>query len=661
MIKRYFILTVLISLLISATAQDKTHNAYPAQKGIFVFTGNDIINQSKPVDGATAYKIERRIVNLGDWDELDQISAPDNISSFKKVLKKTSKIYPKYIVEEFVNVNELWERAMKNPTVDSLGLMITFIPLRVALGTMYLDKKVKNGFEYEYRISVNRNNSWETTMVSTPVTFNPDTVAIDLTLKESRMYTGYMNMVVEFSPRNMIAFVETFRRQNLQGNFTKVFPQLGYQFKDNNLILRVQDYDVQESSLYEYTFKAYDYFGNQFFINDTIYSKTFDQSTLVIPYNLKATGAKAKKGIKISWQMKNTELISNIRLYRSELIDGEFERIANLPSTDSTYFDDQVKPMTKYWYYLQLEDLTGETSFESAKFLGIYKTNNSPEPVQYVFAKIENEKIVINWSKGIDAAGYYVYRADNENAYHPLSNYLTDTVFVDNIKQMKKGLSYRYAIQTENSSYQKSELSTPASVFIENDEAPKAPAGLQLVSEPDHIRLIWYAQHTVDYNVAGYYIYRRLQGTSEWIQLSNEMIAVNQYRDSTVLNGQSFEYTVRSVSPNGLLSPVTYTVMTNTAYKGKYLGPPASVKAVAEKELIRISWTKSNQDKVVGYKIYKKEYKGKFKLLANIENTGITEFEDNNVKKGMLYIYEVVLINSEGQESKQPAKEAVWF
>lgn len=664
MIKKCFLVVVVLTILINhyGFSQETVSIAFPGQKGIFVLAGTDIINETHPVDGATAYKIERREANMGSWIEIEQISAPENISEFKKVIKKTSKIYPKYIFEDLVDVDGLWQEIVKYPTTDSLGLMVAYVPLHLALGTMCFDKKVKNGMSYEYRVSVYKNNSWTATMQSYPVVFAPDTVEVKAAIKEKKSYDDNIKLILELTPRSNIAFVEVLRRKNLTGDFIEINPKLGYQFTGDMMKLRIDDSEVEQGSGYEYTFKAYDYFGNRFMINDTVFAKTFGRSTIIVPHNLKVTGSDMKRANIISWQTDHPEQVTNIRIYRSKEIDGEYERIADLPNSQTSFIDEKALPMVKYWYYLELEDLTGEVSYKSARIFGIYKSSFAPEPVQYVFAKVEDKTVKINWSGGVDGAnGYYVYRAADDEPYIPVSELLTDTVFTDDVKNLMKATSYRYAIKTENTSYLKSRLSKPASVYIEDDNPPRAPAGLQLFSEPDYVRIIWNTQLETDRNVAGYNVYRRIIGNTEWKQLNETAMPVNQYKDYTVVNGQNYEYTVRSVSSNGLLSPVTYTISQDVPYKGKYLGAPTDVRVLAEKEQISITWAKCLLEQVVGYKIYKKKKDGQYKLIATIDDLSATKYLDKEVKKGELYIYQVSLVNKEGSESKNPAKRAVWF
>jgi fibronectin type 3 domain-containing protein len=77
---------------------------------------------------------------------------------------------------------------------------------------------------------------------------------------------------------------------------------------------------------------------------------------------------------------------------------------------------------------------------------------------------------------------------------------------------------------------------------------------LQGTAVPLGIRLSWNPPDSEDDPIAGYNIYRSLEGSSQFQQLNRSPNSPTAYTDSTVQTGQTYSYYVTSVDSSGLES-----------------------------------------------------------------------------------------------------------
>jgi fibronectin type 3 domain-containing protein len=644
-----------------ALAQDEYNIAYPGSQGMYVFTGNLIVNTGFPVDGISAYRIDKKEKN-GSWEQVAIIEAPQNKNELVNRFNQAKVPFPAGTIDNYVDLDELWEIIQTERHLDSLILLSGIVPAQIALGNMVLDTDVKHGQDYQYKVYVRRNNRWEPFLLSYPVKYEKPNYKINFRVREKTELENRISVELAVFPRGNILVLQPHRRENFNGNFARVNTRMGYRPRRDTLIVMMEDSLVKENTGYEYTFTAFDFFGNATQVHDTIFAKTFSELTTMVPYNLKGYRLTGAEGNAISWRLRNPGRISNISIYRSESFDGPFEKIGNASPADTIYLDETATPMVQYWYYLDMTDITGKKSFSSAKIFTRYKTSFLPPPPFNISAIPVEGGVGLTWQNSDpNVRGFYLYRSTTDGNFELVSNLLTDSFFVDQSSALVGNQTYRYAIQSENTSYMKSRMSDPAYVIPGIESKPIAPVGMQLVAEPDHLKIFWESVNEGDPSLVGYHILRKEAGTNDWLQLNAIPVKINSFNDSTLQHGLVYEYAVVAIDFRGNKSEIEYSVTHHIPYQGNVLGPPADVKVSTSGQLVEMTWNPLQMEDINGYKVYRRAYGEDYKLVEIIGDPSTGLFSDKGLKKGTLYMYQVTSLDKKGNESGRSKTVAIWF
>lgn len=463
-------------------------------------------------------------------------------------------------------------------------------------------------------------------------------------------------------PRSNIVLLQAKRRSNFSGIYKGVTPEVGYRPLRDTLFIIMTDSSIQANTAYEYAFTGYDSFGNRINLNDTVFAKTFSQQTLNVPYHLKVYMIPGAEGNVLSWRLDDPSRIANISIYRSTSFDDGFIKIGDASPADTMVVDELTDPLVKYWYYLEMADITGETTFTSAKIFGRYETIYNPGPPVNITAESVENGVAVSWEAGTEnIRGYHVYRSHAEGNFDLISNLLTDTFFVDKSDALNGNQTYKYAIQTENTSYLKSELLEPVFMVPGIETIPEAPTGIQINPNPDFIRIIWEPVNETDPSVRGYIVLRRSDDEEEWNELNQNPVLINSYSDSTIQHGKAYWYAVQAIDFRGNRSEISYTAWHHIPFQGKKIGPPTDLKVSTDGQRIELTWIADQRDGINGYKVYRKTYGQDYALIEIINNPTTGLYEDQDVSSNSLYMYQVTSGDTKVNESKRSKAIAIWF
>jgi len=345
------------------------------------------------------------------------------------------------------------------------------------------------------------------------------------------------------------------------------------------------------------------------------------------------------------------------KIFRSVFSDKEFVEIGEVKGFDSVYIDRTAKPMTKYFYFLQINDQLGEANLQSSKVFGLYKSRELPPPPIYIRYETLANGIKLIWNKPTDYVNsYIIYRNfdNSENLLELKTIYSTDSIihFIDSSISCKANQVYFYSIRSKNTSEKIGDFSDTTAIYPKINSSIEPPHQLLGYEKDGKVFLYWENLFQREETIQGYKVFRRNLKDSKnaFSPLFDALLSPkqNNYVDTTISDGKEYEYAIKAVDIFNNESAFSSTL--KIIVPEIPILPPAGLRAFVSDEGIIISWQSTIQANVIGYKIYRYERGNIPKEIGSVKQDG-TEFIDNSALKGNLYFYFIKSVNQNGKES----------
>lgn len=213
---------------------------------------------------------------------------------------------------------------------------------------------------------------------------------------------------------------------------------------------------------------------------------------------------------------------------------------------------------TRLFFGLRATDDRGRLSDFSGPAALIPKV--LPSPPSELQGVVKNDAIELRWqaptdnfdgSKPPQVKGYNLYRSLPGGPPVRLNtDLISATEATDATFEFGKETSYTVrAASQDKEPYGESGDSAPYQVRPEDVFPPAAPAGLTAVSGPDFISLSWDANSEKD--LAGYRVWRRVQGQTDYQELTSAPVKETTFQDNTAAPGRRYEYAVTAEDLGG--------------------------------------------------------------------------------------------------------------
>lgn len=346
------------------------------------------------------------------------------------------------------------------------------------------------------------------------------------------------------------------------------------------------------------------------------YSKLAFAYYSTTPDNFKAKNH--EDGVQLNWGAKY--FVDTYHIYRKAKGESTWTEIGSTKA--STYVDTTVKSNKTYSYMVKADD-------DSA---GATTTVNYIKAPDVSVGNTTTNTVKVKWDKIDGAVKYRVYRSDYKSTDSRFREWeklgdVTKTEYID--KTAVPNQKYYYTVKAfgENvtSSYEKE------GAFIEVLSMPKVKS----------VRNLSYGvEITVNRAVGNNYyhnrIYKKAKGSNTWEYVGCLSWGA-VYTDKKVKSGETYTYTVRSVSD--------YYENQRSAYdtKGKtitYLETPVISSATSTKTGVKLEWNKISAAE--GYKIYRKTGdSGWGEAIATIKGNSVVTYVDKTAQKGVTYTYTI--------------------
>ena len=407
---------------------------------------------------------------------------------------------------------------------------------------------------------------------------------------------------ISWTPVEQTAGYKVYRSE-IDGEYEEIADIRG--FAENSFV----DTTATSGVEYKYTVKAYNAFNE---------GELSAESTIV--YLTQPTLTKAGSvygGIELIWN--KSEGAEGYTVYRKN--DDVDEVVAEFEGDETTLcLDENVQNNKKYQYTVIAHKGIYRSSF-AYKTSKVYITAPTLKK-----AKNYNGYVRVYWEKTKTADKYRVYRKTVDTDWEYLDTVSKKySTFKDDTA--KNGGKYIYTVRAIDGKY--------------NSGYDRAGVSANYVSAPKGVEAKNYYSNSIKIEwdkVSGaekYVVYRKDTKNKSFVKV--EETAKRQYKDTDIVNGRKYTYSVKAKGENGGTSGYSKNI------KLTALKRPTEINLNCTSAGVKISWTKMSS--ATGYRIYRKN-KGSsdWKLIEKIGSGSTTSYTDEAVKDGKTYSYRVMQI-----------------
>lgn len=605
--------------------------------------------------------IERSESPFQAWTEIGKINSPSSLEEFTSRLKNLKSDFPDYNFPDERQTDLLWNIWQRANRIDSIPYWGNIPFVKIALGTMFLDKTAKLNTEYQYRISSADNEQKKefTNSVYFPKHFKNN----DINFSSSSSETDKIIMEFRTTGEQRPSAFRVLRRDNGQGNYVETTAVRGFNQKADTLSLIFIDSSVTAYNFYNYFLIPLDLFGNEGSPSDTIFVGSYNFQNIPLPQGVQITSDDSKDAFILSWSLPNPEAVVSVRIFRSEVFDSGFVQIAEVSPQTNNYVDVMAEPMKRYYYYLQLTGPLGELSPPTSRFGGFHQSVTGPIPP----ANLKVEPIVngvrLQWENTDDyVEGFWVYRSNGfSDSLSLISNLIKEekpfTTFIDTSDELSGKYTYYYSIISSSTSHILSNFSDTVAIRPDIVTIPPSPTGLTAFLQDDNsVRIGWDDMTDIESSVGYYLIFRRAidpsgKTTTEFEPLTNSVLTSdkNYFVDSTAEPGKIYEYSVKSFDLFGGESELSNPVLFN--YTPSETPSPGGLTVARHTDGVLIRWDAVMQDDISEYRVYRQQRDEEKDFLGSVKKGKQLQLMDRGVKQGELYFYSVTAVDNNQQES----------
>lgn len=638
---------------VSVFGQQEIKMAAPAPKGILVFAGMDLANGNK----VESYLVERSY-DRRQWEIVTDLHSPVGWEAFYANFEKWKPDFGFQGVPDNDDLRLLWQKCETAGVIDSMGYWSASTTIRLAANIAYYDQSAAKDKRVWYRVRGLKNGKTMSDHISEPVQypFIPQYDAVSLNDKnvdKSVFYLKWQSEGANPAPYFGIRYYENEQLKEGDGSLAKysIDATTYYLFQDSTRYLKADR---------QYFLNPLDIYGNPGAGTDIVLvsalsvNKTFFQRT-------RAVSDPKGIGVILSWQLQNTKLLNGLKIYKSDSYDKkEYELVATITASDTTYTDRKVVPDKMYYYYLETVSSQNDLPQKSNIFFNAAYDKLKPvfPGISQVTGKendMANGVTLLVKASEMNLAGVRIYRNNGFSPeLYPITDILkltnNEVLYTDTSQILSGERSYLYAATAVNTSSVESEMSDTITIHPNIKTLPPSPNRLSAYEESGVVNLVWEDVKTRHRAASGYNVLRRDLPDGKFAQLNAKEIAVNvpMYTDKTVQHGKNYEYAVQTVDDLGGVSESM--ALFSIAVKDIQLPLPPNVWLTQEAGKVTVQWAEFNTNIPVKVNLYRYQRGEKPQLLKTfLPNERI--FEDTKVTKGGLYFYFTTFSDDRQNES----------
>lgn len=645
--------SLLISLILMfvlsglSPAQDREPTAVATEKGVWIYLGNEI-------PAGFEYQVLKSEGN-GDFVPLGTATYREDPGSMKAEAEKYYPLFGNLERPADSELSFLRQYASGSRTTDSVYIQ-NFPLMHLLLGTAFFDPDVTAGKTYRYRVAkiAGRDRQWERT--SNQVNFPAGTDIPKPRFSSKQEFASQVVVRWHVTGESSLSSFLVYRRVFGKGEYQRMNIERGFNISQDTVYMIASDTAVHNPALYEYYIRPLDIYGNSGPESEVASAGTLGSLSHPVPEYFSARGGEKDHRVELSWKFSETDYLRTVELHRSSSYDEGYIRIARLSPKDTSFTDRVPVANENFWYYLIAGGPNGNSP-PSAKVSAMFRNSSEkPLPPEETGAESIRGGIKVYWSYHEPyARGFYVYRYVYETAeFEQVSGLIPAGAeiysFADTAGYLKGNEVYRYAVRTVNDVDQLSDYSETASASPGKKAAVTSPMNLRITGTDKGILLIWDDMRPTEPVLLGYKVFRKEDPDGRYELLPGDTLRndLNFYRDSTLVAGKSYRYTVTAVDFYGNESPQSVSV--SFVPEASTVIAPEILRAVNTKEGIVVSWGQVTDEKAVAVKVYRSR-PGMNPLPVITLQKNSDEYLDKAVTEGELYTYEISVISEGDRES----------
>jgi hypothetical protein len=561
-------------------------------------------------------------------------------------------------------IAELNEQKSKEDMIYAVFVLTAIKDAKVAeaLGLGFIDKTVKVGSIYNYRIKLNGKSSIyeiEDGLVNIKASLNPNKYK-----NEVFVYPGDKQLSFAWSSKPELAgyFVER------AGEGETVFKHLNatpFYASSGSGFDGLANGSFMDDSLANYKWYRYRFYGNTAFGEKVLFAEVKGMPRDLTPPDnpiIKQPKHVKPKEVLVAWDIYgNLSDLKGFIVAHSEKDTGRFQILHKtlLSNKTRSYIDTTFNLDGSNYYVVYAIDTAGNLSSSFPGYVALIDSTPPAKP-QIVSAIIDSLGIVsvtVSLGKEKDLMGYRLFKANSpehefsviEEAFKKdrADSNAIKVLFIDTVTLRSLTPKIFYRVKALDFNYNQSAFSEIVAVIRPDTIPPVTPVFTNVVVTEKQVELYFVPSSSAD--VKEHVIYRKTDLKSDWELLRTFNSPLTKFIDTTVTTDVTYFYSIRAKDESGLYSHFASAVY-GKPYDTGIRPPVENLIAKIEKKNIVLEWEYPVLKTEYIFMIYKKDKKGQ---LKQYDTTKEKSYTDKNTNKENYYAIKAV--TKDGGQSKLSA------
>lgn len=619
------------------------------------------IYTENPDEGVQFVKLNTEPLKPLSLEQWKSMASRDNI--FSAIAAQA--IYGKLFIPKAIDENNL--NALKN-AADELMNRYSFALFAAdndavtaeAMGLRWIDRNVKEGESYVYRIYVAQTtNDYSFDTAYTFVDIKAaDKIPAPVDLK---FESGDGSIILKWKENPVIKFSGYYIYRSENGRDYKKLNEMPLIIATPKDAAEEAQPSFIDTMTVNYKNYSYRIFGVTPFAELSqpaeiiAYSKDL---TAPFPPVLEKPKQFTADEVSLSWKLEDeTEDLKGFVVARSNNPLYNFELLTSTPLPKNVFtYTDKISQQEEAYYSIGAVDTAGNIAFSLPQMVILIDTMPPSIPKGLTGTIDTNGIVTLKWNLGPEwnLLGYRVLRAnDPTHEFQQLTGEVfPDTVFVDSVGVNTLTRNVYYRIAAVNTRYQHSELS-PILTLKRPDKIPPAESVFKNVFVTDtSVVLEWIPSTSED--VAFQKLCKRRQGENNWKLVDSLSASKDSYTDYNVEKTIAYEYTIISVDSSGLLSPFAFPVIGRPYDTGRRASVSKFIANYDDKtSSVVLTWEYINPPKEnYWFVIYRGINNNELLELKSVDSTNRT-YSDKEILKNRKYFYAISVMTTMGGVSEK--------